>query len=264
MHRASTSASYNRVVAKAISRIDIMLQVIMFPSTPNEEFVDHYLILIPCQSFGDFQKILDLKGINNSRKELNNLLDLFLAKTSLLRDLSDTSILTGIEMDGSSGAGPFTAGTTSHASGLSSNSLTPGSGSGGGGGALAAGLGLGFPGGLHLPTTSPNSALAHNLNLLMGSLPILQGAGGSGGSGIGGSKDSGSGQPTRSGTPQLVSTGSFSSNVGGAAISGLVNAGAAGVAGWDPGPTNRAFGFKKIGRLFSKDSSSNASVRSNE
>lgn len=42
-------------------KIDTLLKVLMTPEDPPEEFVQHYLLLIPCQSFSDFQKVLDLK-----------------------------------------------------------------------------------------------------------------------------------------------------------------------------------------------------------
>ena len=33
----------------------------MTSEEPAEEFIKHYLVLVPCQSFADFQKVLDLK-----------------------------------------------------------------------------------------------------------------------------------------------------------------------------------------------------------
>lgn len=173
----------------------------MCPDSPPEAFVDHYLVLIPCQSFGDFQKMLDLKGVK--RQEQNNLLDIFLARTSLLRDLQDTSILTSIEMDGT--------GSTQMASNASGSGIT---------------LGSGLP-------TSPNSALAHNLNLFMGSLPMLHGAGGS--TSQGGSR---SGTPSQSG---------YEASKGGTAMSAAYPSQIG-----SPGMNSAAFGgLKKFGRLFS-------------
>lgn len=83
---------------------------------PAEEFVAHYLVLIPCQSFSDFQKMLDLKvsdvcffyrrvmlrvnlqqGVR--RMDQNDLLDVFLTKTSTMTELSDTSSLSALDMD---------------------------------------------------------------------------------------------------------------------------------------------------------------------
>ena len=99
----------------------------MSPEDPAEEFVRHYLLLVPCQSFSDFQKLLELKvrlsmsslefetcadsrdcaslslslslsqGVR--RADQNHLLDVFLAKTSTASGLADTSFLTTLDMD---------------------------------------------------------------------------------------------------------------------------------------------------------------------
>lgn len=44
-----------------MQNIDTLLKVIMSPEEPAEDFVKHYLLLIPCLSFSDFQKVLELK-----------------------------------------------------------------------------------------------------------------------------------------------------------------------------------------------------------
>ncbi|GAA5851582.1 hypothetical protein JCM8547_001139 [Rhodosporidiobolus lusitaniae] len=92
--------SYSRYVTRNVQNIDTLLKVIMTPDDPPEEFVKHYLLLVPCQSFSDFQKVLDLKGVR--RADQNHLLDLFLARTSTASGLSDTSFLTTLDMDPSS------------------------------------------------------------------------------------------------------------------------------------------------------------------
>lgn len=48
-------------MSKSVLKIDTLLKVIMTPEEPAEEFIKHYLLLIPCQSFTDFQKVLELK-----------------------------------------------------------------------------------------------------------------------------------------------------------------------------------------------------------
>jgi hypothetical protein len=48
-------------VTKSVGQIDTMIKVIMTPEDPAEDFVNNYLVLVPCQSFSDFQKVLDLK-----------------------------------------------------------------------------------------------------------------------------------------------------------------------------------------------------------
>ncbi|KAK4704757.1 vacuolar protein sorting-associated protein 53, partial [Phenoliferia sp. Uapishka_3] len=94
---APVPMTYSRYVSKSVLKVDTLLKVIMTPEEPAEEFIKHYLLLIPCQSFSDFQKVLDLKGVR--RAEQNNLLDLFLARTSTATGLSDTSVITGLDMD---------------------------------------------------------------------------------------------------------------------------------------------------------------------
>ncbi|SCV69740.1 BQ2448_1134 [Microbotryum intermedium] len=89
--------SYSRYVSRSVTKIDTLLKVIMTPEEPAEEFVKNYLVLVPCQSFSDFQKVLDLKGVR--RAEQNNLLDIFLARTSTAMGLDDTSFLTSLDMD---------------------------------------------------------------------------------------------------------------------------------------------------------------------
>lgn len=53
--------SYSRYVSRSVLKIDTLLKVVMTSEEPAEEFVKHYLLLVPCQSFSDFQKVLDLK-----------------------------------------------------------------------------------------------------------------------------------------------------------------------------------------------------------
>lgn len=111
--------SYSRYVTRNVQNIDTLLKILMSPEDPPDDFVKHYLLLIPCQSFSDFQKVLDLKvrtvartsrdgtpltfrlvsaqGVR--RAEQNQLLDIFLAKTSTASGLSDSSFLTALDMD---------------------------------------------------------------------------------------------------------------------------------------------------------------------
>ncbi|GAA5971234.1 hypothetical protein JCM11641_004197 [Rhodosporidiobolus odoratus] len=110
--------SYSRYVSRNVQTIDTLLKVIMTPEDPAEEFVKHYILLVPCQSFSDFQKVLDLKGVR--RADQNHLLDLFLAHTSTATGLSDTSFLTTLDMDPSSQAL-----TSPSASGLNSPIAAP-------------------------------------------------------------------------------------------------------------------------------------------
>ncbi|KAH9812501.1 GARP complex subunit Vps53 [Melampsora americana] len=93
----SISNSYHKYVLKSIGKLDGLLKVILINEEPAEEFVKNYLLLIPCQSFSDFQKVLDLKGVK--RNEQNNLLDVFLSKTSLQSDLDESSFISSLDMN---------------------------------------------------------------------------------------------------------------------------------------------------------------------
>lgn len=113
----SRLCSYSRYVTRNVQNIDTLLKILMSPEDPPDDFVKHYLLLIPCQSFSDFQKVLDLKvgaastdltarradpppypqGVR--RAEQNQLLDIFLARTSTASGLSDSSFLTTLDMD---------------------------------------------------------------------------------------------------------------------------------------------------------------------
>ncbi|GAA5844731.1 hypothetical protein JCM9279_002899 [Rhodotorula babjevae] len=140
---APIPTSYSRYVSRNVQNIDTLLKVIMSPEEPAEDFVKHYLLLIPCLSFSDFQKVLELKGVR--RVDQNHLLDIFLAKTSTATGLSDSSFLTTLDMD------------------PGSNSLTSPSASG-----------------LASPTTAgSNLGLFGGFGAAASSLPMLPGGGGS-------------------------------------------------------------------------------------
>lgn len=62
-------SAYTRYVTKSVGRLDTLLKIIMTPEDPAEDFVKHYILLIPCQSFSDFQKVLDLKVLYVSYNE---------------------------------------------------------------------------------------------------------------------------------------------------------------------------------------------------
>ncbi|KAI7961141.1 hypothetical protein MJO28_001630 [Puccinia striiformis f. sp. tritici] len=127
-------SSYTRYLNKSIGKLDTLLKIIMSPIHPPEEFVKHYLVLVPCQSFTDFQKVLDFKG--GKPQEQNRLLDVFLAITSVQPELADSSFLSSIDMnpDGPtsiSSSGHHPTSTTGAVSLLQFSRLSGGTGGGG-------------------------------------------------------------------------------------------------------------------------------------
>ncbi|SDA00050.1 BZ3500_MvSof-1268-A1-R1_Chr9g10412 [Microbotryum saponariae] len=190
--------SYSRYVSRSVTKIDTLLKVIMTPEEPAEEFVKNYLVLVPCQSFSDFQKVLDLKGVR--RAEQNNLLDIFLARTSTAAGLDDTSFLTSLDMDPNAAINSF---QSPSGSGVSSpllassntNSNALGGSMGGGGGFLSLGASpLGGSGGGSggsregSRTSTPIGGFGR-----AGSLNGPSGGGGQGQSGPGGGSEGGHG-----------------------------------------------------------------------
>lgn len=91
----STSASgtsYTRYIDRTVSRIESLLRIIMVPvdlsappgaNAPNPSataFIHEYTRLIGDDSFSNFSKILELKGLR--RGEMNDLIELFVEMTS--------------------------------------------------------------------------------------------------------------------------------------------------------------------------------------
>ncbi|KAK1230251.1 Vacuolar protein sorting-associated protein 53 [Marasmius sp. AFHP31] len=90
------TSSYTRSLTKSTSRLESLLKVIVTPVDPVEGFILNYTLVIGDDSFTNFQKVLDLKGV--PKNDENVLLDNFVAITST-KDLESTSFLTSLDMD---------------------------------------------------------------------------------------------------------------------------------------------------------------------
>ncbi|KAL0581905.1 Vacuolar protein sorting-associated protein 53 [Marasmius crinis-equi] len=90
------TSSYTRSLTKSTSRLESLLKVIVTPVDPAEGFILNYTLVIGDDSFTNFQKVLDLKGV--PKNDENHLLDSFVAITST-KDLESTSFLTSLDMD---------------------------------------------------------------------------------------------------------------------------------------------------------------------
>ncbi|KAG8929172.1 Vacuolar protein sorting-associated protein 53 [Tulasnella sp. 417] len=134
MESGALSASYARSVTKSTTRLETLLKVVNSPTDPSAGFISNYTLLIGDSSFANFQKarliqslyrhvlnnrVLDLKGV--SKVEQNEILDTFLAMTSRMRELENTSFLSSLDMDPP--AGPLTAGSALNTPNHSSPSL---------------------------------------------------------------------------------------------------------------------------------------------
>ncbi|CEH19040.1 Late Golgi protein sorting complex, subunit Vps53 [Ceraceosorus bombacis] len=105
---ASAAASYQRHITKSTQRLESLLDLLCLEDPGAEELIEKYTQLIGDRSFGNFQKILDLRGVR--RTEQNGIMDTFVTLTSQNDQLSETSFLTSLDMDPPTNAttpGPF-------------------------------------------------------------------------------------------------------------------------------------------------------------
>ncbi|PWN41583.1 hypothetical protein IE81DRAFT_291583, partial [Ceraceosorus guamensis] len=99
---------YQRHITKSTQRLESLLDLLCLEDPGAEELIERYTQLIGDRSFGNFQKILDLRGVR--RTEQNGIMDTFVTLTSQNDQLSETSFLTSLDMDPPTNAttpGPF-------------------------------------------------------------------------------------------------------------------------------------------------------------
>lgn len=58
--------SYSKVVVKGMTRAEMIIKMVMQPTTPAQAFIEHYLKLLPESSQTEFNKIMDMKGLKRS------------------------------------------------------------------------------------------------------------------------------------------------------------------------------------------------------
>ncbi|XP_066281087.1 vacuolar protein sorting-associated protein 53 homolog isoform X1 [Branchiostoma lanceolatum] len=68
-------ASYTKIVVKGMTKAEMILKVVMSPHDPPAGFVDNYIKLLADSDTGNFQKVLDMKGLK--RSEQSTMLELF-------------------------------------------------------------------------------------------------------------------------------------------------------------------------------------------
>lgn len=59
-------ASYSKVVVKGMTKAEMIIKIVMQPTTPAQAFIEHYLKLLPDSSQIEFNKIMDMKGLKRS------------------------------------------------------------------------------------------------------------------------------------------------------------------------------------------------------
>lgn len=58
--------TYTAVVVKGMAKAEMVIKVVMQPTTPPQTFIEHYLKLLPDSSPIEFNKIMDMKGLKRS------------------------------------------------------------------------------------------------------------------------------------------------------------------------------------------------------
>ncbi|KAJ3271836.1 Vacuolar protein sorting-associated protein 53 [Terramyces sp. JEL0728] len=71
-------ASFTKILARGIARIDNLLKVALRPIDPPEAIVETYFLLFTDPNVNELQKILELKGLK--RTDMNTILDFFVQK----------------------------------------------------------------------------------------------------------------------------------------------------------------------------------------
>ncbi|KAL1916446.1 uncharacterized protein VTP21DRAFT_5637 [Calcarisporiella thermophila] len=134
---APPPSTFVKHVERSMRKIDTLLKVVLTPPDPPEGIVENYIYLIGDKNSGNFQKILELKGLKKS--EQSSLIDTFQQRTSGL-NISDCSpLMASIQITPASSLAPsslafaatnaFTLGTASEL-GDRSTSPPPGSSAG--------------------------------------------------------------------------------------------------------------------------------------
>lgn len=59
-------ATYTAVVVKGMTKAEMIIKVVMQPTTPPQTFIEHYLKLLPDSTPVEFNKIMDMKGLRRS------------------------------------------------------------------------------------------------------------------------------------------------------------------------------------------------------
>lgn len=59
-------ASYSKVVVKGMTKAEMIIKIVMQPTSPAQTFIEQYLKLLPESSQTEFNKIMDMKGLKRS------------------------------------------------------------------------------------------------------------------------------------------------------------------------------------------------------
>lgn len=80
-------ASYSKVVVKGMTKAEMVIKIVMQPTSPAQTFIEQYLKLLPESSQTEFNKIMDMKGLK--RSDSTYLLELY--KRMAPKDVAQSS-----------------------------------------------------------------------------------------------------------------------------------------------------------------------------
>src|SRR5690349_3113524 len=78
-----------KFVNRGLGKVETILKTAMSPHEPYDMFIDHYFLLISDRHLGNFQRILELKGLK--RTEQQHMVDAFLKKQTGMDNLQENS-----------------------------------------------------------------------------------------------------------------------------------------------------------------------------
>ncbi|KAL3858283.1 hypothetical protein ACJMK2_012931 [Sinanodonta woodiana] len=71
-------ASYTKIVIKGMTKAEMILKVVMSPHEPPQGYVDNFIRLLHDSDIGEFQKVLEMKGLKKG--EISSLLEMYRAR----------------------------------------------------------------------------------------------------------------------------------------------------------------------------------------
>jgi hypothetical protein len=83
-----------KFVNRGLGKVETILKTAMSPHEPFDMFIDHYFLLIGDRHLGNFQRILELKGLK--RTEQQQMVDAFLKKQTGMENLQENSTVMSV------------------------------------------------------------------------------------------------------------------------------------------------------------------------
>ncbi|CAG8439263.1 11268_t:CDS:10 [Acaulospora colombiana] len=86
---APPPTTFTKIVNKGINKVEVILKTVLTPLDPHEGLVDNYILLIADKNLGNFQKIMELKGLKKAEQQ--QIIEVFQQIVSKNPDLPENS-----------------------------------------------------------------------------------------------------------------------------------------------------------------------------